>query len=239
MLPTRSAPVPYAVASRRWNSRTTTAAAGTPPAPPAPAATSTPSSRSLVTTIWPRLISRVTPFHCRNWVIWSMSLVTREVSAPAPLGLLVQHRQVVDVSERTGAHGANAVSLTVNSRRIIRYEQIVVTVEHGDRRGDHASRSRRVRPAGCAQSVVDADLDGDGHGGLAAATATTAERRACSGQSRSPASSGERLQASASPIVSRTARELRCSLCARSSRSLHALADGTTFLHARLPPARS
>ncbi len=38
----------------------------------------------------------------------------------APLRLLVQHGQVVHVPERPGPHVASAVSLTVNSRRIIR-----------------------------------------------------------------------------------------------------------------------
>ena len=37
---------------------------------------------TVVTAICPRLINTVTPFHCRNWVIWSMSVVTRAVSAP-------------------------------------------------------------------------------------------------------------------------------------------------------------
>jgi hypothetical protein len=79
-----------------------------------------------VTTIWPPLANRVTPFHCRNWVIWSMSLVTREVSAPRCSDCWCSIDRSWMCRNARARTAASAVSLTVNSRRIIRLEQTVV-----------------------------------------------------------------------------------------------------------------
>ena len=75
---------------------------------------------SVVTTSWPRLISRITPPHWRNWVIWSTSLVTRETSEPRRSDCWCSIDRSCTCRNARVRTLASAVSLTVNSRRIIR-----------------------------------------------------------------------------------------------------------------------
>ena len=82
IVPTCLRTTPYATVSRFWKNRTTSTSG--------PNATYTTSVRGheyrAITTVvmvsCPKLTSRITPPHWRNWLIWSTSPVTRDTSEP-------------------------------------------------------------------------------------------------------------------------------------------------------------
>src|SRR4030095_12823459 len=72
------------------------------------------------------LISRITPPHCRNWLIWSTSPVTRETSEPRRSDCWCSIDRSWMWRKVRGRRPARAVSLTVKRRTFIRYAQIIV-----------------------------------------------------------------------------------------------------------------
>src|SRR5439155_17019188 len=126
--PTRSRTRPYAPASRRCTSRTTSTSGTNATYTTSVSAHEYQAITTVAITNCPQATNSITPPHWRNWLIWSMSLVTRDTSAPRRSDCWCSIDRSWMCRKVRVRSPASAVSLTRNSRTFIRYPQVTVTV---------------------------------------------------------------------------------------------------------------
>jgi hypothetical protein len=118
--PVRSRTIRYTVASRFWNSRMTITAGPNAHSTTSVSCHEYTNMTRVDTMSWPDESSRSTPPVCRNWEIWSTSLVTRDTIEPRRSACWCSIDRSCTCRKVRARSAARAVSLTVNSRLVIR-----------------------------------------------------------------------------------------------------------------------
>src|SRR5947207_5209664 len=121
MAAARSRTRPYAPSSRCWQARITSTAGTNEAMTTSVNGELYAAMTAVVTRVWPTQMSSTTPFHCRNPLIWSTSPVTRETRAPRRSVCWCSIDRLWTCRNTRVRTAASAVSLTRNSRYIMRY----------------------------------------------------------------------------------------------------------------------